>query len=509
MADVTIVINGHTYSSGFNPTHGMAGYGYTTLFFPLIEDVLVVASEVAANKVEAEGFKDDASGYADDALSSALDAAASATTATLAPGTSATSTTNLTIGPGVKSLVIQTGKLFALGHTVVIADTTAPSVRQMIGIVTAHNSGTGDLSVDVPGTGVIGSGTVATWTVSLTGARGVSSILTLPMLSTAAAAQTCISPMMPIFESNHTIAAVDMVRIMWAGSQFIAVPSTANVNVYTSPDLKAWAARSVSGASSAWVVRNNGLNVIACLSSGSAPRKSTDGGLSWAATTALPGSIAPVNAAYTSSGIFFTGTTTVGYVTTDHGTTWSASQTLPHTSTNLFAVGANFVSYASASNTYYTSTTGLTGSWTTRSLPSAVASSSIYDDGSGGLIMIPTDTTKNFWGTTDGINWTDLGFNAASYSSGGLGTVTFYVPFNINGVWCVGSNNSNVGSVLVKHASSKWMPTQCGALALSLSTVKHSLVAGNGAGLYGVKPTGSSNILIADGASSKNGGYFI
>ncbi len=98
-------------------------------------------------------------------------AATSAASAANAPGTSATSTTSLTIGAGAKTLTIQTGKLFALGQTVVIARTSAPSV-QMTGAITAHNSGTGSLSVTIPTNGFAGSGTYTDWTISLSGAKG-------------------------------------------------------------------------------------------------------------------------------------------------------------------------------------------------------------------------------------------------------------------------------------------------------------------------------------------------
>jgi len=98
-------------------------------------------------------------------------AAASAASALNAPGTSATSTTSLTIGSGAKSLTIQTGKLFAVGQTVVIARASDP-ITQMTGVITAHNNGTGALSVTIPTNGFTGSGTFTDWTISLSGAKG-------------------------------------------------------------------------------------------------------------------------------------------------------------------------------------------------------------------------------------------------------------------------------------------------------------------------------------------------
>lgn len=91
-------------------------------------------------------------------------AATSASSAINAPGTSATSTTSLTIGTGSKSLTIQAGKQFAVGQFVVIASTASPS-NYMSGQITAYNSGTGALTVNVGMVG--GSGTLAAWTVAL------------------------------------------------------------------------------------------------------------------------------------------------------------------------------------------------------------------------------------------------------------------------------------------------------------------------------------------------------
>jgi len=85
-------------------------------------------------------------------------AAASAASALLAPGTSATSTTSTTIGTGSKTITIQTGKAFAVGQFVVIASAAGPS-NYMAGQITAHDSGTGSLTVLVATIG--GGGTLA------------------------------------------------------------------------------------------------------------------------------------------------------------------------------------------------------------------------------------------------------------------------------------------------------------------------------------------------------------
>lgn len=105
---------------------------------------------------------------AGNASASAAAAAASALTALNAPGTSATSTSSLTIGTGAKSLTIQTGKSIVVGMTLVIARTSAPTTTRMSGVVTSYDSGTGALGVTVDS--VTGSGTYTDWTVSLSAA---------------------------------------------------------------------------------------------------------------------------------------------------------------------------------------------------------------------------------------------------------------------------------------------------------------------------------------------------
>ena len=102
--------------------------------------------------------------YATDAGSSASAAAASAAAALTAPGTSATSTTSLTIATGVQNLTIQTGKAFSVGQSVAIAYTTMP-YKRMGGVITAYDSGTGALTVNVDQ--IADSGTFSNWTVSL------------------------------------------------------------------------------------------------------------------------------------------------------------------------------------------------------------------------------------------------------------------------------------------------------------------------------------------------------
>lgn len=138
-----------------------------------------------------DDFSDDADAFAaamvvDQALSNAqiqesnalaLRAEAAATSAVNAPGTSATSTTTLTVGTGSKALAIQTGKAFTVGQFVTIADPATPG-RWMHGQITAYTSGTGALVVLIGS--FAGSGTATSWIVALT-----APIITSPMATAA------------------------------------------------------------------------------------------------------------------------------------------------------------------------------------------------------------------------------------------------------------------------------------------------------------------------------------
>ena len=104
-------------------------------------------------------------------LPTELNALASALAATYtADNFLATSSTSLAITVASKTFTIETGRIFQLGQFVVAASAANPSVNYMVGQVTAHNSSTGSLTVDVIFVG--GSGTKTDWLISVVGPRG-------------------------------------------------------------------------------------------------------------------------------------------------------------------------------------------------------------------------------------------------------------------------------------------------------------------------------------------------
>lgn len=142
-----ITVNGNAYSDDGSAAKDMRGGGHRTHLLPMLGDTI---TDIAAKQSAA--------------ASSATASANSATSALNAPGTNATSTTSLAIGTGSKTFTIQTGKAFSIGQVMVVASAATPA-NWMWGQVTAHNSGTGSITLDV--TVIGGAGTLADWTLSL------------------------------------------------------------------------------------------------------------------------------------------------------------------------------------------------------------------------------------------------------------------------------------------------------------------------------------------------------
>lgn len=83
--------------------------------------------------------------------------------------TTGTSTTSLAIGTGSKTLTTQAGKAWVVGAFVYIAS-SASVANLMFGQITAYNSTTGSLTVNV--LSYTGSGTLAAWSIGLSAPRG-------------------------------------------------------------------------------------------------------------------------------------------------------------------------------------------------------------------------------------------------------------------------------------------------------------------------------------------------
>lgn len=136
-------------------------------------DATLVSSNLAA-AAQAAAVVAETGAQAAEAGAQAAQAQAAAYAAAIAGAPfNATSAANLTIGTGTKTFPLdQFGKLYNLGQTVVIAETSAPATVQMTGIVTAvPDPVTKIMSVLVAS--VVGAGTHADWTISLAATGGI------------------------------------------------------------------------------------------------------------------------------------------------------------------------------------------------------------------------------------------------------------------------------------------------------------------------------------------------
>jgi hypothetical protein len=85
-------------------------------------------------------------------------------------GFSGTSTTNLAIGTGSKTLTTQTGRGFAPPAFIIVASAASPSTHYMFGLVTAYDPTTGSLTFT--SIEAVGTGSRSDWQIALSGPLG-------------------------------------------------------------------------------------------------------------------------------------------------------------------------------------------------------------------------------------------------------------------------------------------------------------------------------------------------
>lgn len=133
--------------------------------------VIGIGNSAYANALESQVQATVATSYAGIAGTARDQAQAFAQSAVNAPGTSGTSSSLLSIGPGYKYMATQPGKAWVVGQAVVIARTSAPSSQRMYGVIDGYDGNTGAMTVLVSGGDSAGSGAYADWTVSLSATR--------------------------------------------------------------------------------------------------------------------------------------------------------------------------------------------------------------------------------------------------------------------------------------------------------------------------------------------------
>lgn len=153
--------DGSTVTDDANPATGLANGGHRARFVPALQQAVAVMGGAVAQAGQKVA---DATAHAQGAAASAAAAAASAASALNAPGTCATSATNLTLGSGNLALVLaQANKGFVVGQWVSITDSAAPASRWLLGAITAFTPATGAMSVYVMSSK--GSGNGSAWSV--------------------------------------------------------------------------------------------------------------------------------------------------------------------------------------------------------------------------------------------------------------------------------------------------------------------------------------------------------
>lgn len=182
-------VNNTDYSDDGTAPNDMPNGGWRKHLLRMISDLLVEIShflEVMAAQVGV------AADHSDDALHQAQAAAASAATALSAPGTNGTSSSDLMVGLGVKTFVMQPGKEIRKGAQLMVAATTSPR-DWMAGTVEQYDSVTGATDLWATNMGQKTPGVflqASAWTISLTGAPGGSGVVNELKGDTIASAAT-------------------------------------------------------------------------------------------------------------------------------------------------------------------------------------------------------------------------------------------------------------------------------------------------------------------------------
>lgn len=318
-----------------------------------------------------------------------------------------------------------------------------------------RNSGTGVITLDPSGAETIdGAATVAlqpnrTMIVQCDGATLRTALTVIkqtrmPIFSAASATATPVTNLEDIASGvSYSTGLATVLNVCYGDGLFVA-DGGSSASVATSPDGVTWTLRTMPSTKN-WRVEHDGTNFLAHdVGSTNSTASSTDG-VTWIAGTNLPG------IAYSSqitivgmSGVWLIKSDTGGtlYRSTDLGVTWSSQTTPASISSWLVKVSGYFFAFEVGGPTAYYSTTGLTGSWTSTTLP--ITPGEVWRSADGEIYFSVSGGSSQVYQL---VNQTT--FSLVSNVTLSIG----YRPQKINGVW--GAFASTFGAAWTLHSTGK------------------------------------------------------
>lgn len=259
-----------------------------------------------------------------------------------------------------------------------------------------------------------------------------------------------------------TISTSGQIAVFWCGARFVLIaPAATNHMVSLSTNGLAWGGdntTAVLGATAQAIATNiqfyrNGNSCY--LNVGTAYRYTTDGGVTWAASTfaAAPDPYYYVMQYNTTDPakliISASAGGTSAYYTADSGATWSASRTLPSNSHGgLYYKGSTVVNSGSSANQYYVSTNdGVT--WIAPTFPVGVLSSAIHFYADANRFYAGVSAQPQLLTSSDAVTWTLITL-PVNFTLTAIGTAIGggIIPFDSNTVVLLGYSTNGYNQCL-------------------------------------------------------------
>ena len=245
--------------------------------------------------------------------------------------------------------------------------------------------------------------------------------------------------------------------VFWCGARFVLIgPGATNYMVSLSTDGLAWGGDNTTAVIGATARANaldmqfyrNGNNCF--LNIGTSHRYSTDGGVTWAASTfaaaANPNNYFLIyNQTDPAKLMILDGfSTTTAYFSADSGATWSANRTLPFSGSNggIYYKGSTVVQ--SDANSLYSVSTNDGVTWAAPTFPIGVLSTNIYFYADANRFYVGVNGQAQLLTSSDAVTWTLItlsqnnNLNIAT-TQAGVGIMAF----DSNTVVLLGKNNAS------------------------------------------------------------------